>query len=965
MLGGDFNIDKAALARHLAWCFSNKQSTSNNPLPVKEWYRSSEPQSIDLELQKAEKTTVFILTQVSPQNIGYDLSRIQSVACDRHYVIVSTDLPFDSWQVHSNTRRAFCYELSIEEIADSQDLINKFTQEDEESLSNWYYHQLNPREQLLALGLCFFDGLFDDQFFAALEQVVQSTWQKGDPSLRAFDYCDLNNLRNFFNFVETKSQGTKVEIRFPKHRQMLLKEAWNNYGRRILAVLPVLSSLVENSVKYFARELYGSAARRNQLRRVIGETISEIGSISSDAVEDTLINLAANDQIQIQAVAARSMALWRTSSNEQGNTVIQNAENDQKLFKILQNWQKDARFVSQIQNLFSDRDEQKSKNPYDYIRATIALTVSYAALYDQPNELHQELYKLLKELVDDPNQLVLERLSEHTLPIVIQLHLNQLESILCEIAQRADGYLSWGISSGLALTYQAQPDEVLRILQKWQNFNEHNFLAHEDKQKITPQQSLLGTVTLTYGKIQYKAGTKQLTIQKAFQRLEIFFNQETKCFQRLEIFFNQETKYVRQCVLIAIRMMIIQSLNDIEEQLKEFVSKLTIEERGIIIEEFTRLYLNQRKELKNGDNEVEVKGLRYQIWIDAKNRPNTAVENTMLSWLKDDTYAIAQQMAVQALLCFACELDQYEERRIRELEGKSTREISSVEISYIATKPIDSNFYLGQLIPLLTTITKGSDRKTVCNLLPIIYTYNRSHKRLMQLVLDSWCNITDNKIKEISNLLKRGIEKANNFPKVIVLFGCGVLLVPFVAGFVITAINNYNISIDRSSEEWENGVITATNTKRQFASYQFPKPYTRTSKGSGHFSQNAQFGDQKYVLSSWNDDFATIPQSKQEALQSYEEVMSYVFENKGWKKGNLQIKRTEVDINQANSGTFYEALYTITAYDRIYLCRINTFLNENFNDKAATNLLCASSTPDKFEIEKTELARFIDSFQAL
>ncbi|MEC4817410.1 MAG: hypothetical protein SAK29_29680 [Scytonema sp. PMC 1069.18] len=94
VLGGDFNIDKAALARHLAWCVSNEQSPSDTQLPVKEWYRSSEPQSIDLELQKTEKTTVFLLTQVSPQNIGYDLSRIQSAVREQHYVIVSTDLTF-------------------------------------------------------------------------------------------------------------------------------------------------------------------------------------------------------------------------------------------------------------------------------------------------------------------------------------------------------------------------------------------------------------------------------------------------------------------------------------------------------------------------------------------------------------------------------------------------------------------------------------------------------------------------------------------------------------------------------------------------------------------------------------------------------------------------------------------------------------------------------------------------------
>lgn len=136
-------------------------------------------------------------------------------------------------------------------------------------------------------------------------------WQRRDPSLRALDYCDLDNLLNFFNFTETKTQGTFVEVRFPKQRQMLLKVAWGSHRRQILAALPILVNLVKNSVRRFEQELYGSSVRCDQLRRVISETISDIGLISSDAVEDTLINIAANEDIRVQTVAAQAMALWR------------------------------------------------------------------------------------------------------------------------------------------------------------------------------------------------------------------------------------------------------------------------------------------------------------------------------------------------------------------------------------------------------------------------------------------------------------------------------------------------------------------------------------------------------------------------------------------------------------------------------------------------------------------------------
>lgn len=47
-----------------------------------------------------------------------------------------------------------------------------------ESLKKWYNTYLSSREQLLAIGLSLFDGLFEDQFFAALEKVVEDVWQK-------------------------------------------------------------------------------------------------------------------------------------------------------------------------------------------------------------------------------------------------------------------------------------------------------------------------------------------------------------------------------------------------------------------------------------------------------------------------------------------------------------------------------------------------------------------------------------------------------------------------------------------------------------------------------------------------------------------------------------------------------------------------------------------------------------------
>jgi hypothetical protein len=357
VLGESPNIDLAALARYLAFYLRERQlALTTQKLVVKEWYHNSDPQSIDVELQNTKESTVFILTQVSPQNIvGYGLPQIQRVASSSpHYVIVTTDTPLAAWRLLPDNAKLFWRQLTVEDVADSLELANKLT--DEESINGWYYRRLTPREQLLALGLSFFDGLFDDQFFAALEEIVEGAWQRRDTTLRALDYCDLDNLRSFFNFTETNTSTTFVEVRFPQQRLMLLKIAWKSHRRQILAALPVLVNLVKNSVRRYERELYGSSVRCDQLRKVISETISDIGLIASDAVEDTLLNIAADGNINVQAVAAQAMALWR--DNEKRKFIVEdNQENhiDRQLFETLQRWQNGARARSLVDAILNDR----------------------------------------------------------------------------------------------------------------------------------------------------------------------------------------------------------------------------------------------------------------------------------------------------------------------------------------------------------------------------------------------------------------------------------------------------------------------------------------------------------------------------------------------------------------------------------------------------------------------------------
>jgi hypothetical protein len=774
ILGGSSDVDKESLAKHIAWFISDAQK-----LVVKEWRRSSDSQSIDIELQNADESTVFLLTDVTPQNIfGYALLQFQKVAVSKkHYVIVTTDTPLTVWR--SEPIKSFWHELSFDDVADANNLENTFT---EQAIRDWYYTKLSSREQLLTLGLCLFDGLYDDQFFAALEVVVEGAWQQRDASLHALDYCDLDNLRNFFDFDDKDGQRIFVKIKFPKRRQLLFRVAWKSHRRQILSALPILVDLTKNLVKRY--EISGTSIRRNQFHLVISETISDIGLIDIDAVQDTLISMSADKDIEVQAVAARAMALWRDDKKRE--FVIESSSSnliDQKLFDTLQYWQNEASIRSLVNNILKDKDQEKTNNPEDYIRATIALTVGAASLYDPPDDLSPELCELLKQLMSDRNQLVRDRVFLFTLPKVIQQHLLQLRTLLhsqlSEISENSSTSENkdinstkgiWGLSflsveqkrdldiplifavaGSLALAYQGRPNDVLETLNLWSVECQDKRPSRINIANVTSREALLSTVAITYGEIECDRRAGLLTTQQVFTKLN-------------NILVEELHPRVREATLFAIGRQAYNNFERVVPQLQDIVSIISKEERHKISEILTEIYLDQRTKLSGGEDFIEVNGKKYPVWINSTRHP-TPVEEVMLIWAKNDQNAMAQEVATRASANFAIQLDQEEERQIKRLrEGSGSSEV--------ARKPIYANpievgkppkdWYLGKLIPWLATRNAEGYRTSIRNLLPEGLRQIRISRDVMEFVLRKWVNTSDDDVKTISGRLKPGLWLAEN-----------------------------------------------------------------------------------------------------------------------------------------------------------------------------------------------------------
>jgi hypothetical protein len=802
VLAGSSDVDKDSLAKHTASCLIEELNLPRGEGIVKEWYRSSDPQSIEVELQKTEKATIFILTQVTPQNVGYDLERIQrSAVAGQHYIIVSTDVNFTVWRQPDRTK-VLWYELSIKDVGDAPQLVNGLSQED--LLNEWYHQKLSPRERLLALGLSFFDGLFDDQFFTALEAIVEKVWQRRDASLRALDYCDLEKLHDFFSFTDTKDQTTKIAIRFPKQRRLLFKLAWKSDRRQILSALPVMVDLVKQSAigRSDNPELYGSETKCREIRTAISETISDIGSISEHSIQTTLLQLSASTNTTVQATAAYAMARWREADYAL----------DDQLFSTLHSWLdliQARRIIDQVDAILRGRNSsnRETTKAEDYIKVTVALTVGYASFYDPPlgrfdsKGLSQELSSLLEKLAEDTSGVVRDAFLNLTLPKVLQNHLQQLSLWLHDIIQKQTSSSSsessitnfnQAVGVSLAHAYVGEPKGTVALLQTWTDEGLRGVVENTDHSKISARESLLATVARTYGEIEYIQGSDRLPPEDVFECLHTILRKE-------------KHPFVRAAIVSAIGRQARLYFDAIESQFQALVAEVKENEREDIVRTLGDIYLWQRINLSGGNYWSTRKSIKtggrsypyqYQIWID-EHRPYTAIEKAMDNWTENARNPVAQQIAMSSFVLFAGLLDQDEEqekeRILKNLDADTSPQ--NLEPRVVPTET-PRDFYVKQIVPWLTISLKWVQyfvlkrvyykafalewlqyKQIITGLLPEVIAQKSSSESAVTFVLERrFKNASRKKTNIIADLLKLAIGIAKN-PGIVIF--SGVLIVVF------------------------------------------------------------------------------------------------------------------------------------------------------------------------------------------
>jgi len=807
---------------------------SGNDMSVKQNMSGIDLNKVIESLHKASEATLFILSSVNPQDIGFNLEILKKYALNlKHYIIIATYLPIDTWKIKPHiTHCAYRVEgedlyglenlmkIFIKKIKDSDQLKGKilvpgkveerliasypssikdilillatpenisifiellesksditgkdiegyisFIRGNEKALEGWYLKLAN-RDQMIALGLSLFQGIFDDQFFLIFRIVVERCWHWRDETLRAVNHKDITSLANIFTLNKTKTYGKRLGSRFPNHRMLFIQIVWENYQRQLIDALPVLVEIVKDSIKVQNDNwhLYGTETRREQVRNVISEIISDIGLIDVHVIYDSLFHLIAHDSVSVQNVAAKAIARWRAYGK------------DELVFDTIKYLQFNSRSDNSIKSIIAMNSYNKTA--YEYIQAAVALIVGHAIVHDNVSNLDDRLKSFMSSISNIESSFVRNRFKNYALKNLIELHLSEAKGIIHDISCYHPS-LHYSIAKLLARAYKENHEEVASVLCRWHKECVDSTQSDNYAKNRSLRDRLFELVVHTYGEI--------LSIPPKENVGEL---QPGVIVKKLgNIMDGEENEYVRQAALIAMYKSVQNDSNEIQSRLQAAINNVKDKEISMMVETLTQIYLNQRKRMKDGDTYYEENGDRFKIWINNYREP-TNIEVILNSWIYNAENVKSVEVALYALKSFAKALDIKE---IEYIEYLKTRPIVSYEeydeiIEYNltkmkeVTKNMDKGFYNYRIVPFISTLSHPSYRDGLRYILAI---YGDEIDESGISILNYQWKIAGYEMEIMSECLRKGL--AWRKKKYLVYIACAILLsfVTLMAKFVL------------------------------------------------------------------------------------------------------------------------------------------------------------------------------------
>ncbi|MCU0493286.1 MAG: hypothetical protein MUD01_17000, partial [Chloroflexaceae bacterium] len=120
---GERFINEAELARYIGLRFARElQERIGKVIDVFDWARSAPLRDLNVIIEQRNETSVFILTQITPELNGVDF--FSKLMQSHHYVIITSDVSFSRWNLPDGERNKWI-ELPKDGLYTPQKLVDK------------------------------------------------------------------------------------------------------------------------------------------------------------------------------------------------------------------------------------------------------------------------------------------------------------------------------------------------------------------------------------------------------------------------------------------------------------------------------------------------------------------------------------------------------------------------------------------------------------------------------------------------------------------------------------------------------------------------------------------------------------------------------------------------------------------------------------------------------------------------
>jgi hypothetical protein len=708
LITGSYGFDKDTFARHLAWCISDGK------LKAREWNIPTDDLSLAKELLKAEQPGIFIVNQVSPKEIDFDLEKIRKAAEQMgHYVLLTSDVAVNIWQQPEHMLKKYWFGIPDHDLYSSEVLQQIFIEELEKNRHNLSFEtsfdQVEPGIALTSKHTV--SGL--SQRFKTPDQVVYFTdmlcARDGVLSARVLDevlsaFSDTREpmVSKWFRSLDRNEKvialGASLfeglyEDQFFGVMHLVTEEFWHFRS-------PGLKSLdyddLEFLMNFFKLEEYNASisvfkgkfpgqrtdivkAAWNTHRRHIMAALPVlvgIGRTSTARSKRTGIYSSTERRMVVRSIIAEllsdiGMIAIQLVEERLLEFAVENEETLQRvtakamarwraygkerlLFEVLDRWQNEEIMPARIADSMPvNKVGYNRTGAMIYLWKTIVMTLKYASEYDTANNLHPEILYQLTQMASRQRS-VLDTALGKVLPGIISRHFTQLKGTLPKDFMIYPG-LEQAVISGLCDAYRNDPVEVRAEVDVWLSECMEQASADNRRNKLTQRDEVLVRLLRLFQQLEYTIPEHPITIPFVWEQLQSLYKQELR-------------QSVREVLLETIGKFISLDPEYALTQMERLFEYSGLSEREQILSGLVDIYKQQRLNLPDTDFSVQVQGVSYPSFIN-KVRPLTAIEVSLYRWLNGNN-AFAQSLALLSFMQFSKGFDLEENHAVPQFTGK-------------------------------------------------------------------------------------------------------------------------------------------------------------------------------------------------------------------------------------------------------------------------------------------------------